>query len=76
MARSDGSVFKICRCRDPYTRKPLGNSCPKLRRANRAWSTHHGQWALFSARYVKNGCFAFAASCIQRIACSNCPSVQ
>ncbi len=45
MARSDGSVFKICRCRDPHTRKPLGNTCPKLRRANRAWSTNHGQWA-------------------------------
>jgi hypothetical protein len=22
----------------------LGNSCPRLRRANQAWSSQHGQW--------------------------------
>lgn len=39
------SVFKRCGCRDPRTRKLLGNSCPKLRRANRSWNPDHGLWA-------------------------------
>src|SRR3954463_14232331 len=37
--------FKICRCKDPETGKPLGSKCPKLRRANRSWNPIHGQWA-------------------------------
>ncbi|RKF23663.1 site-specific integrase [Micromonospora globbae] len=41
----NGSVFKRCGCRDPETGKPLGNTCPKLRRPNRAWNSAHGQWA-------------------------------
>jgi hypothetical protein len=42
---ADGSIFKRCGCRDPHTGKPLGSGCPNLRRANRAWSSTHGQWA-------------------------------
>ena len=42
---SNGSIFKRCGCRDLRTRKPLGNICPKLRRANRSWNPDHGQWA-------------------------------
>ncbi|PWU58249.1 site-specific integrase, partial [Micromonospora sp. S4605] len=41
----DGSIFKRCGCRRPETGKPLGNDCPKLRRANGAWSFDHGHWA-------------------------------
>ncbi len=41
---SDGSVFKRCGCRNPQTRRPLGNACPKLRRPNGTWSAEHGQW--------------------------------
>jgi integrase len=41
---SDGSIFKRCGCRDPRSSKPLGNHCPKLRRANRAWNPDHGHW--------------------------------
>ncbi|GGM09990.1 site-specific integrase [Micromonospora yangpuensis] len=41
----DGSIFKRCGCRHPDTGKPLGNDCPKLRRANRSWSSDHGHWA-------------------------------
>ncbi len=41
----DGSIFKRCGCRHPETGKPLGNDCPKLRRANGAWSSDHGHWA-------------------------------
>ena len=37
--------FKICRCRNPETGKPLRSECPKLRRANRSWNPVHGQWA-------------------------------
>ncbi|KUL31409.1 tyrosine-type recombinase/integrase [Actinoplanes awajinensis] len=37
--------FKICRCKDPHTGKPLRNNCPRLRRANRSWNPAHGQWA-------------------------------
>ncbi|MGW3808702.1 tyrosine-type recombinase/integrase [Micromonospora sp. NPDC005113] len=42
---SHGSIFKRCGCRDPRTHKPLGNNCPKLRRANRSWNPDHGHWA-------------------------------
>jgi integrase len=42
---AEGSVYKRCGCRDPRTRKPLGNNCPKLRRSNRSWNPEHGQWA-------------------------------
>jgi integrase len=45
MAKSRGSIFKRCHCRDPHTQRPLGNDCPKLRRSNRAWSLTHGAWA-------------------------------
>ncbi|GGL93187.1 tyrosine-type recombinase/integrase [Micromonospora yangpuensis] len=41
----DGSIFKRCGCRHPMTHKPYGNDCPKLRRANGAWSSDHGGWA-------------------------------
>lgn len=37
--------FKICRCKEPETGKPLRNKCPNLRRANNSWSITHGQWA-------------------------------
>jgi len=42
---ADGTLFKMCRCRDPNTRKALGSGCPKLRRANRSWNPEHGTWA-------------------------------
>jgi hypothetical protein len=42
---SHASIFKRCGCRDPRTRTPLGNNCPKLRRANRSWNPDHGHWA-------------------------------
>ncbi len=42
---ADGTIYKRCGCRDERTRKPLGNTCPKLRRANRSWSPEHGAWA-------------------------------
>lgn len=45
MANANGSVYKRCGCRDPKTKKPLGNNCPRLRRANRAWNPDHGQRA-------------------------------
>jgi integrase len=41
---SEGHIFKRCGCRDPRTRKALGNACPKLRRPNGAWSSEHGVW--------------------------------
>jgi hypothetical protein len=41
----DGTVFKRCGCRETRTGKPLGNKCPKLRRANRSWNPDHGHWA-------------------------------
>jgi integrase len=39
-----GSTFKRCGCRDPRTGKPLGQSCPQLRRPGGAWSARHGVW--------------------------------
>ena len=42
----EGSIFKRCGCRDPKTRKPLNNDCPKLRRHSGAWSSEHGLWYL------------------------------
>lgn len=42
---ADGKIHKRCGCRDPRTRAPLGNTCPKLRRANRSWNPDHGAWA-------------------------------
>ena len=42
---ADGTIYKRCGCRDPRTRKVLGNTCPKLRRANRSWNPEHGAWA-------------------------------
>ncbi|OHV23951.1 integrase [Parafrankia soli] len=44
MANPNGSIFKRCGCREPQTRRQLGNSCPKLRRKNGTWSSHHGTW--------------------------------
>jgi hypothetical protein len=41
---SDGHIYKRCGCRDPHSRKALGNACPKLRRPGGAWSSDHGQW--------------------------------
>lgn len=38
-----GTTSKRCHCRDRATGKPLGTSCPKLRRGN-SWSPHHGVW--------------------------------
>jgi integrase len=41
---SDGYIYKRCGCRDPESRKTLGNGCPKLRRPGGAWSSDHGLW--------------------------------
>lgn len=41
----NGALFKRCSCRDE-DRKPLGASCPKLRRNGRAWSSDHGSWQM------------------------------
>ncbi|GGQ77396.1 hypothetical protein GCM10010166_54180 [Couchioplanes caeruleus subsp. azureus] len=38
-----GSTSKRCHCRDRGTGKPLGSTCPKLRRGN-SWNPNHGQW--------------------------------
>ncbi|MET7951053.1 tyrosine-type recombinase/integrase [Micromonospora sp. NPDC005324] len=40
---AQGSVYKICSCRDPNGKK-LGTRCPQLRRAGGAWNSHHGKW--------------------------------
>ena len=40
----NGYVYKRCGCRDPETRKPFGQSCPKLRRTTGNWSSDHGLW--------------------------------
>jgi integrase len=45
MAASEGSIFKVCRCRNPETGKPFGTGCPRLRRANDSWNPDHGVWA-------------------------------
>ncbi|WP_112104913.1 site-specific integrase [Parafrankia sp. Ea1.12] len=44
MANPNGSISKRCGCREPQTRRLLGNSCPKLRRKNGAWRSDHGSW--------------------------------
>ncbi|HEY1706471.1 MAG TPA: tyrosine-type recombinase/integrase, partial [Trebonia sp.] len=42
-AMAEGSTYKKCSCRaDDGTR--LGTGCPKLRRANGAWSATYGTW--------------------------------
>jgi integrase len=41
---ADGTLFKICRCRDPETGKPLRTTCPKLRRPSGSFSLDHGRW--------------------------------
>jgi integrase len=38
-----GTTYKQCGCRD-LDGKQLGKTCPKLRRANGAWSGKHGRW--------------------------------
>ncbi|MFY1658794.1 site-specific integrase [Micromonospora sp. WMMD1274] len=40
---AEGSIHKICTCRDPDGKK-LGPRCPQLRRAGGAWNSHHGKW--------------------------------
>jgi integrase len=40
-----GRTFKQCSCRDPQTRRPLGQKCPQLRRGDGRWNRHHGTWA-------------------------------
>jgi integrase len=39
-----GSTFKRCTCRDQATGRPLGRSCPRLRRPDGRWSPDHGSW--------------------------------
>ncbi|MDT5024689.1 MAG: hypothetical protein QOE61_1115, partial [Micromonosporaceae bacterium] len=39
-----GTTFKRCNCRDPHTRRPLGQAGPDLRRPGGAWSARHGVW--------------------------------
>jgi integrase len=39
-----GSTFKRCGRRDQRTGKPLGQSCPQLRRAGGGWNSRHGVW--------------------------------
>ena len=41
---AEGTLFKVCRCRDPETGKPLRATCPKLRRQNGSWNPDHGRW--------------------------------
>jgi integrase len=41
---AEGTLFKLCNCRDPETGKSLRTTCPKLRRANGSWSLDHGRW--------------------------------
>lgn len=38
-----GTTSKRCYCRDRNTGKPLGSTCPKVRRGN-TWNPHHGVW--------------------------------
>ncbi|WP_019901928.1 tyrosine-type recombinase/integrase [Salinispora arenicola] len=40
---AQGSIHKICTCRDPDGKK-LGKSCPQLRRPGGTWNSHHGKW--------------------------------
>jgi integrase len=41
---AEGTLFKVCRCRDPETDKLLRNDCPDLRRSNGSWNPDHGRW--------------------------------
>jgi hypothetical protein len=41
---AEGSIHKICTCRDPDVKK-LGKRCPQLRRTGGTWNPHHGKWA-------------------------------
>ncbi len=47
-----GTTFKRCTCTHPETKKQLGAQCPKLKRANGMWSSHHGTWS-FQAELPK-----------------------
>jgi integrase len=38
-----GTTYKRCGCRGT-TGKPLGNTCPRLRRGGGGWSSNHGVW--------------------------------
>ncbi|GIM90163.1 site-specific integrase [Paractinoplanes toevensis] len=40
---AEGSLLKICTCRDTAGKK-LGRRCPQLRRAGGTWNSHHGKW--------------------------------
>lgn len=40
---AEGTLFKLCNCRDPESGKSLRATCPKLRRANGSWSLDHGR---------------------------------
>lgn len=40
---AEGSTYKKCSCRGGDGKR-LGAKCPKLRRANGAWSASHGTW--------------------------------
>ncbi|MEU5554252.1 tyrosine-type recombinase/integrase [Micromonospora sp. NPDC047793] len=40
---AQGSILKICTCRDQDGKK-LGKRCPQLRRTGGAWNAHHGKW--------------------------------
>ncbi|WP_017624705.1 tyrosine-type recombinase/integrase [Nocardiopsis chromatogenes] len=44
MARTEGSIFKRCGCRNTTTGKLLGAACPRLKRPGGAWSSAHGAW--------------------------------
>jgi integrase len=41
---AEGTLFKICSCRDPETGKLLRTTCPSLRRPSGSWSLDHGRW--------------------------------
>ena len=38
-----GTTYKQCSCRDAGTKRPLGRTCPRLRRGN-GWNPDHGTW--------------------------------
>jgi hypothetical protein len=44
VSTAEGTLFKVCRCRDPETGKSLRATCPKLRRQNGSWRPDHGRW--------------------------------
>jgi integrase len=43
---SHGKIGKECTCKDPDTGKPIGRTCPQLRRKGGGWSASHGVWYL------------------------------